>query len=217
MAIRILLADDHKLVREGLCSLLQKESDFEIVAQAENGRDAVRFAREYHPEIAVLDVHMPDLNGADAARQILDENPDIRIIALSVNSSRKFVNGMLKAGASGYLVKTCAYDELTNAIRIVSGGQSYLSPQLQHMLIKNYVANIADDDNSATSILTKREKEVLKLIAEGLTSKKIASRLHLSDKTIATHRLQIMNKLNLKNVADLTRFAVKEGIVSISD
>ncbi len=156
MSIRILLADDHELIREGIYSLLEKEKDLKIVAQANNGREAVRLADEHHPDIAILDVHMPDLNGVEAAKQILKKNPDTRIIALSVHSSRQFVDGMLKAGASGYPVKNCAYDELINAIRIVANHQSYLSPQIQKMLINDYVTNISDKKSDSLSILTSR-------------------------------------------------------------
>lgn len=215
MSIRILLADDHELVREGIYSLLEKEKDFKIVAQAKNGRQAVSLTDEHHPDIAVLDVHMPDLNGVEAAKQILKKNPDTRIIALSVYSTRQFVDGMLKAGASGYLLKSCAYEELTNAIRIVANHQSYLSPQIQTILINGYVTNISDKKNDSLSILTSREMEVLQLIAEGVSSEEIASRLYLSVKTISSHRRQILKKLNLNNIADLIRFAIREGVISL--
>jgi two-component system response regulator NreC len=215
MSIRILLADDHELIREGIYSLLEKEKDFKIVAQANNGREAVRLTDEHHPDIAVLDVHMPDLNGIEATKQIRKKNPDTRIIALSMYSSRRFVDGMLKAGASGYLVKNCAYEELTHAIRIVDNDQSYLSPQIQKVLIDDYVTNISDEKSDLLSILTSREMEVLQLIAEGVSSEGIASRLYVSVKTISTHRQHIFKKLDLNSIADLTRFAIREGVISL--
>ncbi len=217
MSITILLADDHKLVREGLCSMLEKETDLVVVAQADNGRDAVRLADKLNPEIVVLDINMPGLNGIDAAKLIHKNNPNIRIIALSVHSGRHFVAGMLKAGAAGYLVKHCAYEELARAIRLVADNKSYLSPQIHDVVIKDYINNSPENQDVFSSILTSREREVLQLVAEGTKSKDIAARLFVSIKTISTHRQQIMTKLNLNNVAELTLFAIREGLISIDD
>ncbi len=215
MGIEIVLADDHELVRQGLCSLIEGEKDLEIVAQADNGRDAVKLVDEHTPDVVVLDVHMPDLNGVEATRQICDQHPGIKVIALSVYSTKQFVDGMLKAGASGYLIKSCAFEELANAIRIVVNNQSYLSPEIQKMLVTDYVANNSDPQKNKLTMLTAREREILQLVAEGLSSEAIAERLFLSVKTISSHRRQILKKLNLKSVADLTRFAIKEGVISI--
>ncbi len=217
MSITILLADDHKLVREGLCSMLEKETDLVVVAQADNGRDAVRLADKLNPEIVVLDINMPGLNGIDAAKLIHKNNPNLRIIALSVHSGRHFVAGMLKAGAAGYLVKHCAYEELARAIRLVADNKSYLSPQIHDVVIKDYINNSPENQDVFSSILTSREREVLQLVAEGTKSKDIAARLFVSIKTISTHRQQIMTKLNLNNVAELTLFAIREGLISIDD
>jgi DNA-binding NarL/FixJ family response regulator len=217
MTITILLADDHKLVREGLCSMLEKETDMAVVAQTDNGREVARLADKLNPDIVVLDINMPDLNGIDAAKLIHKNNPDIRIIALSVHSGRRFVTGMLKAGAAGYLVKHCAYEELARAIRLVADNKFYLSPQIHGVVIKDCISNSPENQDAFSSILTPREREVLQLVAEGATSKDIAARLFVNIKTIYTHRQQIMTKLNLKNVAELTLFAVREGLVSIDD
>ncbi|MCD4722558.1 MAG: response regulator transcription factor [Desulfobacula sp.] len=217
MSITILLADDHKLVREGLCSMLEKETDMVVMAQTDNGREAARLADKLNPDIVVLDINMPDLNGIDAAKLIRKNNPDIRIIALSVHSGRRFVTGMLKAGAAGYLVKHCAYEELARAIRLVADNKFYLSPQIHGVMIKDCISNSLENQDIFSSILTPREREVLQLVAEGTKSKDIAARLFVSIKTISTHRQQIMTKLNLNNVAELTLFAIREGLISIDD
>ena len=214
MDIKILLADDHKLVREGLCSLIDQEDDLCVVAQSETGRQAIWAAQKYKPDIVILDINMPELNGIDAAKQILKTQPDIKVIALSVYSSRRFVTGMLKAGASGYLVKDCAFEELTTAVRLVARGQSYLSQQIHDVLIKDFIT-FAPENQSVSSILTPREREVLQLIAEGLKSEEIASRIFVSIKTVSSHRQQIMKKLNMNSVAELTKLAIKEGLTSI--
>ena len=214
MSIKILLVDDHQIIREGLRSLLEKETDIEVVAEAENGRTAVKLAKQIAPDIVVLDINMPDLNGVDAARMILEACPDVRIIALSIHSTRRFVTRMLKAGASGYLVKHCAYEELVKAIRSVAKNKPYLSAQILDTVIKDYAANFSSDQNTAYTGLTVREREILQLVVEGVKSRDIASRLFLSVKTVSAHRRTIMKKLNLYSVAELTRFAINEGLIS---
>jgi two-component system response regulator NreC len=214
MGIRILLADDHKIVRQGLRTLLEKEPDMAVVAEAENGRASVRLARELSPQVVIMDVGMPDLNGIEATRQLLAESPKIKVIALSMHSDRRFVVNMLKAGASGYLLKDSAFEELANAIRVVMANKTYLSPGVSDIVIKDYVQG-PKPDNSAFSILTAREREVLQLMAEGKSTKQIADRLHVSVKTVETHRQQIMSKLDMHSVAELTKYAIREGLSSL--
>jgi DNA-binding NarL/FixJ family response regulator len=215
VGIKILLADDHKIIRDGLRSLIEKEKDMAVVAEAENGRDAIKLARQFAPDIVVMDINMPDLNGVDATKLILEESPEVRIIALSIHSSRRFVTRMLRAGAAGYLVKHCAYEELADAIRMVADHKSYLSSQILDTVINDYTANLASDEESASSTLSTREREILQLVAEGTSSEDIADRLCISVKTVSSHRRTIMQKLDLHSVADLTRFAINEGLVSL--
>jgi len=213
MNIKVVLADDHKLMRQGLCALLEKEKDITVVAQASNGREAVRLVDELNPDVVILDINMPDLNGIDAAK-LISKNNNTKIIALSIHSTRRFVIGMLKAGAIAYLVKQCAYEELANAIRAVADNRSYLSPQIQDVVVSDYAANLSKDEDFFSSILTLREREVFQLIVEGVKSEDIAARLFVSVKTVSSHRGQIMKKLNIKSVAELTRLAINEGLIS---
>ncbi len=215
MKIRILLADDHRLMSTGLRSLLGKEPDMAVVGEAYDGRMAVRLAEELAPHVVVLDVTMPDLNGIEAARQILKRTPATKVLALSMHCDHRYVSEMLLAGASGYLVKDCALEELAQAIRVVHDGQRYLSPKVTSAVVDEYVRRLGGDRPRAMSVLTNREREVLQLLAEGRTTKQIARRLHVSPKTIETHRRQLMQKLDLHSVAELTKFAVKEGITSL--
>ena len=214
MAIRILLADDHKIVRQGLRTLLEQEPDMEVVAEAEDGRIAVRLARELAPQVVIMDVGMPDLNGIEATRQVLADTPGLKVIALSMHSDRRFVVNMLKAGASGYLLKDSAFEELAAAIRVVMLNKTYLSPGVSDIVIKDYIQG-PREDSSVFSVLTPREREVLQLMAEGKSTKQIADRLHVSVKTIETHRQQIMTKLGIHSVAELTKYAVREGLSSL--
>ena len=215
MTVRIILADDHKIMRDGLRALLEKEHGMEVVAEAENGREAVQLAGKLKPDVMLMDVTMPDLNGIDAARQVIAELPAVKVVALSMHSDRRFVAGMISAGVSGYLLKDCAFEELSRAIRAVVANQTYLSPKITGTVMKDYVAHLSTDKSSASSVLTAREREVLQLIAEGPTTKDIAARLHVSVKTIETHRRQIMNKLNIHSIAELTKFALREGLTSL--
>jgi DNA-binding NarL/FixJ family response regulator len=214
MSTRIIIADDHTIVRHGLAKLIEAEEDMEVIAQTENGISTVELARELSPDIVVMDVAMPDLNGIDATQQILRENPKVRVLALSMHSGKKFVIAMLQAGAMGYLLKDCALEELISAIRTVIEGKTYLSPSITDIVIQNYVRNIDQQDNSAFSVLSQREREVLQLMAEGNTTKQIALRLHISPKTVEGHRLRLMNKLDIDNVAQLTKYAIQEGLTS---
>lgn len=214
MSIPILLADDHKIMRDGLRSLLSKEQGLEVVGEAENGRIAVKMARKLSPKLVIMDITMPELNGMDATRQILSECPEARIIALSMHSDRRFVVEMFKAGVSGYLLKDCAFDELSQAIKAVMANQKYVSPAIAGMVIEDYVDHMTSD-RAAVNELSNREREVLQLIAEGMTTKQIASDLNVSSKTIETHRRNIMKKLNIHSIAELTKVAIQEGLTSI--
>jgi len=214
--IKILLADDHKIMRDGLHSLLEKQDDMEIIAEADNGRKAVQIAQEKKPDVVIMDISMPELNGIEATRQILSTQPNIKIIALSMHSDKRFVAGMLQAGASGFLLKDCASQELTNAIRTVARNKHYLSPEIAGIMIEDYIT-LSNSNEPATSsaVLTSREREVLQLIAEGWSTKDIAGHLFVSIKTVETHRRQIMKKLDIHSVADLTKYAIREGLTSV--
>ena len=217
MSIRILLADDHQLFRDGLRAMLEKETDLEVVAEAENGRSAVEQAGELKPDIVVMDIGMPDLNGMEATRQIASRAPRTKVLGLSMHSDRRFVEGMLKAGASGYLIKDCASEELVRAIRSVAAGQTYLSPAVAGKVAEDYVRLAEGKSISAPETLTNREREVLQLVAEGWASKQIADTLGISIKTVDSHRHQMMERLNVHSVAELTKFAIREGLTSLGD
>lgn len=221
MSIRVLLVDDHKIVRDGLRSLLAKQMDIEVVGEAENGREALDQARELRPDVVVMDIGMRELSGIEATRQVVLEVQGVRVIALSMHSDRRYVADMLAAGASGYLLKDGAFDELVLAIRNVADGRTYLSQGVSGTIIDDYVKRLSASDSPASSsvgrALSPREREVLQLIAEGCSTKECASRLHLSVKTIETHRRQIMDKLGIYNIAGLIKYAVREGLASLED
>lgn len=215
MKIRVLLADDHKIMRDGLCSLLAKQNNIEVIAEAENGRKAVQLALEKKPDVVIMDISMPDMNGIEATRQIVAELPKTKVIALSMHSDKRFVVEMFQAGASGFLLKDCASQELTRAIHTVAAKQTYLSAEIAGIMVDAYVSRFKTPDSSASSALTGREREVLQLIAEGWSTKQIASHLYISVKTVETHRRQIMKKLNRHSVAGLTKYAIREGLTSL--
>jgi two-component system response regulator NreC len=215
MSIKVLLADDHKIVRDGLRALLEKQEGMEVVAEADNGRTTVRLARELRPDVVIIDIGMPDLNGIDATRQIMAEVPGIKVVALSMHSDKRFVAQMFKAGASAYLLKDCAFEELVRGVKAVVSGLTYLSPQIAGPVMDDYVRRLSTTDSSGFSVLTTREREVLQLLAEGKTTRQIAGELHVSTKTIETHRQQIMNKLNVSSVADLIKYAIREGLTCL--
>jgi DNA-binding NarL/FixJ family response regulator len=215
MSIRILLADDHKITRQGLRSLLDENDDMEVLAEAENGRDAIELARKLNPDVIIMDVSMPDLNGVEATRQIIQDNPHVRVVALSMHSDTLFVSEMLKSGASGYLLKECAFQELEQAIRTVTDGKAYLSPSMSGVVVEDYLHRLSKADMSTSEVLTDREREVLQLIAEGQSTKQVALKLHISAKTVETHRRQIMNKLDMHTVAELTKYAIRKGLTAL--
>ena len=212
MATKILIADDHGILREAIASLLNNEFGMEVIGEAQDGRTAVQLAKELHPDVIIMDIAMPNLNGIEATRQIVREMPNIKVIALSVYADRRSVREMLKAGASGYVPKQCAFKELVTAIQNVVSNQTYLSSRISGIVVEEYVHRLEKNDNSAYSILTPREREVLQLIAEGKSTKAIAKELFVSNKTIEWHRRQLMNKLGAQSVAELVKYAIREGL-----
>ncbi|MGA2624790.1 MAG: response regulator transcription factor [Bacteroidota bacterium] len=215
MSVRVLLADDHKIVREGLRSILENELKMSVVGQAEDGRAAVTLAKQLQPDIVIIDISMPDLNGIEATRQILADNPGGKIIALSMHSDKRYVMQMLEAGASGYLLKHCAVDELQQAIQAVMAQKIYVSPDVTGPVIQDYLDHLSSVRLAAEPSLTPKEREVLQLLAEGKSTKEIASILHVSVPTIETHRQHIMDKLKLYTVAELTKYAIRHGLTSL--
>lgn len=217
MNARIVLVDDHTIMREGLRFLLQQVPGLEVVGEAADGRTGVRLTQELVPDIVIIDVAMPDLNGIEAARRIAADTPGVRIIALSMLSNRRLVVEMLKAGARGYLLKSeCTSDELTRSIRTVMADQIFLSPSVAQAMVKDYLQKLPDDA-SDYSTLSDREREVFQLLAEGKTLKEIASKLYLSRKTVEAHRRNIMGKLGVRSTVELVRYAAREDFISLRD
>ncbi len=215
MSLRIIIADDHRIMREGLRSLLEKQPGMEVIAEADNGRTTVQLSRKLKPDVVIMDIAMPDLNGIEATRQIVTETPGVKVTALSMLSDTKFVREMLSAGASGYLLKDSAFEELGDALHTVMKNQTYLSPKIASLVVKDYLDTILIKDSSVSPVLTNREREIIQLFAEGKTTKEIASCLYLSIKTIETHRKRIMDKLGFNNIAELTKYAIREGLTSL--
>jgi DNA-binding NarL/FixJ family response regulator len=215
MKIKVLLADDHVMMRGGLRMVLEQNAELTVVGEAEDGRETVRLAKKLSPDVVVMDIAMPDMNGIEATRQIISERPGAKIIALSMHSERHFVSEMLKAGAMAYLLKQCAVDELLIAIKTVLKNQTYLSPCISGVVVDHFVRNASKSESTAFSHLSDREREVLQLMAEGKTTKEIAFQLHLSIKTIETHRMKVMEKLDIHTVAELTKYAIREGLTSL--
>jgi DNA-binding NarL/FixJ family response regulator len=229
--MKVLLADDHRIVREGLRSLLEAQDDMQVVGEADNGRLALEMAAEHEPDVVVMDVAMPQLNGIEATRRLMNDQPDTKVVALSMHSDRRYVSEALKAGAAAYLLKDGAFDELVSAIRAVVANKVYLSPRVAGVVVDDYVRRLPGDRSdgrgnggaseaggdfsNAFQKLTAREREVLQLMAEGFATKEIATRLHVSVKTVETHRRQLMEKLQLYSVAEVTKYAIREGLTSL--
>jgi len=215
MSVNVLLADDHKIVRDGLRTLIESHGSMNVVAEAETGQKTINLAKEIQPQVIIMDISMPDMNGIDATRKITSDLPGIKIIALSMHADRHFVIGMLEAGASGYLLKDCAFEELVNAIQTVLANHTYLSPTIADIVVKNYVHKTSGPSVVVSSELTPRERELLQLLAEGMTAKQIASALHVSVKTVETHRRNITQKLGACSVAELIKYAIREGLTTV--
>lgn len=215
MSTGILLVDDHAIIRQGLRSLLEKQPDLEVVAEAEDGRKAIELVRELLPDIVIMDVTMPSLNGIEATRQICSDFPEVKVIALSIHSNRRFIGDMLQAGAAGYILKDSLFEELVRAIKAVTAGDRYLSPKITGVVIDDYIKHLSTSAESPLATLTSREREVLQLVAEGRSTKQVALELHVSTKTIEANRRQIMEKLDLHSVAELTKYAIREGLTSL--
>lgn len=215
--IRIIIVDDHEMFRAGLRTLLEAQADYAVVGEAADGPQMLELIRTRSPHIAITDITMPGMNGVEAARRAREIHPECRIIALSMHSERPFVTAMLRAGASAYLLKNSAASELTAAIAAVLKGETYLSPKVAGGLVDGHVRtpSAAQASPSVFAALTPREREVLQLLSEGQTSKQIAASLHISLKTVETHRSQIMNKLGIRSVAELTKYAIREGLTSL--
>jgi DNA-binding NarL/FixJ family response regulator len=215
MNIRVLLVDDHAIIREGLRSLLEKQPEMEVVADTDDGRKAFDLVRELLPDIIIMDITMRGLNGIEATRRIIDEFPAVKVIALSIHSKRRYVTDMLSAGASGYILKECLFDELAQAIKAVAAGGRYLSPRITDIVVNDYIKHLSTTTNSPFEALKTREREVLQLVAEGKSTKQIALELHVSTKTIEANRRQVMEKLHAHSIAELTKYAVREGLTTL--
>lgn len=216
MSISVVIADDHRLVREGLCALLQETADFEVLGEACDGLAALRMARELRPNVLVADVSMPGLNGIELVRQLCEELPAARVLSLSVHDEERLVLAMIEAGAAGYVLKDASFEELRTAIREVMAGRVYLSPSLLGIFVAQFRSRSKGRASSpAGEGLTPRERELVQLFSEGFSTAEIAERLHVSAKTVATHRENIMGKLQIHSIAELTRYALREGISSL--
>lgn len=212
--IHVLLADDHKILREGLRVLLQQQPDIEVVAEADSGTEAVRKSQELLPEVVIMDISMQDQNGMDATRELKNNHPGIQVLCLSVHREPYLITSMLQAGASGYLAKTSAARELIEAVRSVASGQTYLSPSITSDFVTHNVQRKKDVVSNSSKALTKREKEILILIAEGHNTSEISHRLCISPKTVLAHRHKIMDKLCLDSTVALARYALSNGLVA---
>ncbi len=215
MTVKLIVADDHTLLREALCNKLDSKHDLEVIVQADDGRQAIELCQKHVPELIIMDVSMPDLNGVEATKRIHDNNPNIKIIALSMHSEQKFVTDMLKAGASGYLNKACRFEELLEAINVVISGEIYLDRGIGTKVIKDCLSSLSQNEDSNSEILTSREREVLQMVAEGKSSKEVAFKLGIEEHTIVKHRQNIMNKLDIRDIPGLTKYAIREGIISL--
>jgi DNA-binding NarL/FixJ family response regulator len=217
MSIRILLADDHALVRAGVSLILRQQSDLEVIGEAENGRDTIELAKKLSPSVVLMDISMPDLNGIDATMQINALSPPPRVIALTGRTDRRSIVDILRAGASGYVLKNAPAEELLKAIRTVAEGKVYLSPAIAGDVLEDLRQNSRPGGSAEFASLSMREREVLQLMAEGKTTKQIASALNVSKKTVDNHRAHLMAKLNATTLAELIKYAIREGLTSVNE
>jgi DNA-binding NarL/FixJ family response regulator len=206
---RILLADDHAVVRQGFARILQGEGDLEVVGEAADGREAVQKAIELKPDIVIMDVSMPELNGIEATRRLQKDHPRIRVLALSMHKDNVFVREILRAGAAGYLLKDAIDQELLTAVRAVASGEGYLSPSVSEAVLSDYRKHVTDP----IDLLSSREREILQMLAEGKTNKEVAQVLNISVYTVDAHRGRIMEKLNLHSIGEMVRFAMRNGLI----
>ena len=212
--MKIVIADDQGIMRQGLAALIREQPDMEVVGEAQDGWQAVALAKELKPDAVVMDISMPNLNGVDATRQILAENPNIKVVALSMHPDRHYVTEILKAGALAYVLKSCFVDELVKALHAAAAGEHYLSPQITDVLVDEIVNKASANDQNGLSRLTGRQRQVLQLTAEGLSTKQIAARLCISPKTADANRREIMNQVGIFSIAELTKYAIREGLTS---
>jgi two-component system, NarL family, response regulator NreC len=214
VALQILVTDDHRLFREGLRALLEGQG-FRVAGEAADGRTAVKLAKTLQPNAAIIDISMPGLNGIDATRQIHQNCPEVKVIVLSMRSDSRSVLEAFAVGASGYLLKDSAFDEVVLALKVAMQGQTYLSPAIAHVVVQNSVEHWSSSAGQMRGGISGREREILQLVAEGRSSKEMAASLYVSVKTIESHRKQIMDKLNLHSIAELTKYAIREGVTSL--
>ena len=212
MSFKILLVDDHEIMREGLAALLRKHPEYEITGQAANGRIALEMVDEISPDLVIMDIEMPNLNGIDATRRMIAECPQLKVMALSTHAQRSMIVNMLQAGAAGYMLKESAFSELTEGLKAMREGKTYLCSKVAKVVFSDYVKMLTNPNWNGGDGLTSREREVLQLVAEGHTTKDIAKTLALSVKTVDSHREHIMDKLEIHNIAGLTKYAVREGL-----
>ena len=213
--IRIVLADDHAVLRSGLRALLERNADFQVVGEANDGRELIKLVAELEPHVVVTDIGMPNLNGTEATHQITAKHPHVSVIMLSMHSDEAYVLRALKAGARGYLLKESVEADLLAAIRAVSDGKAYFSPAISALLVQDYVRQLRDKDvEDSYELLSSREREILQLVAEGKSNKDVANMLNLSVYTVETHRSNILQKLNLHSVPELILYAVRKGVIS---
>ena len=213
MTIKVLIADDHQLFREGLVNLISSAPDIEVIGEAKDGLEATKKAKKLKPDLILIDIGMPNMNGIEATKTIKRDDPGIKIIAVSMHSDRQFVKGVLEAGADGYLLKNCTYRQLIDAIQSVVSGKKYLSDDITEMVIQGYLD--PEEDLESKNDLSEREIEVLKLYAEGKSTREISERLFISVKTVGTHKQHIFEKLGIKSNADMIKYAIKEGLIQL--
>jgi len=212
----VMIVDDHQIVRDGLKAILHNEEGIGVIAEADNGRSALRLIKELNPEIVIMDIAMPDMNGIDATRRISAEHPDVKVLILSMHHDKRMVMEVFNAGAQGYLLKECASDELLRAIKTLQQDETYLSPKISSIVVKGLVKQQKEEIPSEIFSLSSREREVLQLLAEGKSMKEIAYTLDVSIKTVEAFRKRLMNKLKVNSIAELTKIAIREGLTSLN-